>query len=348
MQTLSSHISRGARRRNLVLIVVALAATTLGLAAQGASAHAKQAGYGWPVKPFDRPHPIRGSFGDPRTVFTAPPTMDGVMHGGGGFSFHFGVDISAPDGTNVYPVVSGTVTQVTREWVGVDSGSGRSFQYWHIHSLVRAGERVEADKTVLGTIVRGAQHVHFTELENGHAVNPLQRDHLTPYADTTKPEIEAISFRRTDTGPDLMPNFVRGRLLLIAEAYDTPEMRVPGEWAAMPVAPALVTWRIQGLGGRAVVPETVAVDFRSTIPANGAFWSYYARGTYQNMSVFAQHYSYRQPGCFLFKLTRAPFDTRRLKDGVYDLVVTVKDIRGNQSSQSRRFTVHNRTGWVGS
>ena len=48
------------------------------------------------------------------------------------------------------------------------------------------------------------------------------------------------------------------------------------------------------------------------------------------------------------KLTRAPFDTRRLKDGVYDLVVTVKDIRGNQSSQSRRFTVHNRAGWVGS
>lgn len=348
MLTLSSHISRGARRRTLVSLLVALAATTTALAAQAASAHAKQAGYGWPVKPFNRPHPIRGSFGDPRTIFTAPPTMDGVMHGGGGFSFHFGVDVSASDGTKVYPVLSGTVTQVTREWVGVDAGGGRSFQYWHIRALVRTGEHVEAGKSVVGTILRGAQHVHFTELDNGRALNPLQRGHLTPYSDSTKPEVEAISFRNAETGPNLMPSFVRGRMILIAEAYDSPALPVPGEWHGMPVAPALVAWKIKGLGGKLVVPETIAADFRSAIPPNGAFWSYYARGTYQNMSVFGKHYSYRQPGCFLFKLTRTPFDTKRLKDGVYDLVVSVTDIRGNHSSESRRFTVHNRPGWVGS
>jgi len=349
MITLSSHSSRGACRRTLFsLPAVALAATILGIAAQAASAHAQQGGYGWPVKPFDRPHPVRGGFGDPRTVFAAPPTRGGVLYGGGGFSFHFGVDISAPDGTKVYPVVSGTVTRVTHEGIGVDTGGGRSFQYWHIHARVRKGEHVDADKTVLGTILRGAQHVHLTELRDGRATNPLQRGHLAPYADTTKPEIETISFRAGDTGTDLMPNFVRGRMLLIAEAYDSPSLPVKGEWAGMPVAPALVTWQIRALGGKLVRPKTVAVDFRSTIPSNGAFWSYYARGTYQNNSVFGNHYSYRQPGCFLFKLTQAPFDTKKLKDGVYNLVVTVTDIRGNHSSQSRRFTVHNRPGWIGS
>jgi hypothetical protein len=349
MINISPHISRGAQRRTLIsVLAVTLAASMIGLATQAASAHTVQTGYGWPVKPFDRPHPVRGSFGDPRTVFKAAPTMDGLMHGAGGFSFHFGIDISAPDGTDVYPVLSGTVVQVTREWVGVDTGGGRSFQYWHIHALVRSGEHVDAGRTVLGTILPGAQHIHLSELQDGRAVNPLQPGHLTPYADTTKPVVEAISFRAGDTGPELMTNFVRGRITMIAEAYDRPELRVPGEWAGMPVAPALITWRIQGLGGKVVVPETVAVDFRSTIPSNGAFWSYYARGTYQNMSVFGKHFSYREPGCFLFKLTRTAFDTRQLKDGVYDLVVTATDIRGNHDSESLRFTVHNRPGWVGS
>jgi hypothetical protein len=89
------------------------------------------------------------------------------------------------------------------------------------------------------------------------------------------------------------------------------------------------------------------VDFRTTIPPDDAFWSVYARGTFQNMSVFGKHYSYLQPGCFLFRLTRTPFDTTRLRDGVYDIIVTATDISGNSSSLSRRFTIHNRPGWVG-
>ena len=66
------------------------------------------------------------------------------------------------------------------------------------------------------------------------------------------------------------------------------------------------------------------------------------------MAVFSPHYSYLQGGCYLFKLTPQPFDTRTLRDGVYDLVVTATDIRGNSGSLSQRFTVHNRAGWIGS
>lgn len=348
MSTITTHISRGAARRTPFLLAVIAAAILSVLAIQTAGAGTKQAGYQWPVKSFNQPHPIRGSFGDPRTNFHVPPTEAGMMRGGGSFSFHFGVDIWAPNGTKVYPVISGTVTEVSREWVAVDTGNGRVFQYWHIRPAVRSGDRVRAGKTVLGPILSPRQHVHFSELQNGKAVNPLQPGHLTPYADTTTPEVESITLRRTDTGGEVMSNFVRGRVLMVAQAYDTLQMPVSGIWHGLPVAPALITWRLQYWNGKVAVRERVAADFRTTIPSNSLFWSYYARGTYQNMSVFGPHYSWGQPGCFLFKLTRMPFDTKSVKDGVYDLVVTVTDIRGNRSSKSLRLTIHNGAGWVGS
>ena len=52
--------------------------------------------YGWPLKPFDQQHPVRGFFCDPR------------IGDKGGKAFHFGVDVSAPDGTAVYAVEGGT------------------------------------------------------------------------------------------------------------------------------------------------------------------------------------------------------------------------------------------------
>ena len=95
------------------------------------------------------------------------------------------------------------------------------------------------------------------------------------------------------------------------------------------------------------MPETVARDARTTIPPNSAFWTVYARGTYQNMSVFGAHFSWLQPGCYLFRLTPRPFDTTKLKDGVYQLIVTVADVAGNRSSMTQRLAIHNAPGVVG-
>ena len=172
------------------------------------------------------------------------------------------------------------------------------------------------------------EHVHLTEIQRGRPSTRLPPAHLTPYADTTMPRIESISLRRTETGAALMPSFVRGRVLMVAEAYDTRQLPVPGVWQPMPVAPALVTWELRRLSGK-VAARGVAADYRRSTPPNERFWSHYARGTYQNMSVFGPRYSWGQPGCFLFKLTRTPFDTSSVPDGVYDLVVTATDIRGN-------------------
>jgi hypothetical protein len=66
------------------------------------------------------------------------------------------------------------------------------------------------------------------------------------------------------------------------------------------------------------------------------------------MSVFGKHYSWLQSGTYLFKLTPRPLDTKLLRDGVYNVVVTAADTRGNEAVKTLRFTVHNRAGWIGS
>src|SRR2546430_5029781 len=123
------------RRACLVaLLVLALPATA--------------AAYSWPVRPFNKQHPIRGYFGDPRTVFE-----NGVLAGGfdgpGFFSFHQGIDISAPDGTPIYPVVSGTAHYLGAATLNVNAGNDVVFQYFHVVPIVGEGEQVIAKQTIL-------------------------------------------------------------------------------------------------------------------------------------------------------------------------------------------------------
>jgi Peptidase family M23 len=285
----------------------------------------------------------------PAHTFRRAAYAAGLFHGACACTFHEGIDISARDGTPVYPVASGTVTVVrtakAEEMVRVESG-GTAFEYWHIVASVRVGEKVEASRTVLGHIIREAGHVHLTEIDGGLIVNPLEPGHLAPYRDVTRPVVNSISFR-SRSGSDVMANFLRGSVEIVADAADMPSMPVPGLWHGMPVTPAVVSWRIERWNGKVVLDDRVAYDVRRTIPSNTTFWQVYARGTYQNMSVFGNHYSWLQPGCFLFRLTPQGFDTRTLRDGVYVVVVTATDIAGNTDSRALRFTVHNRPGFTG-
>src|SRR5213596_1957622 len=206
MATNTSHPVRSARRCIIRSAVAKFAfatavaiATSTALALFGALdagpelAHASQPkgtqavsgqAFGYPIKPFNEEHPIRANFGDPRMQFQGPPTLKTLLHGNGSFSFHQGVDISAPNGTAVYPVVDGTVTLVSHEWVRVTSGDGRAFEYWHIRPLVRNGQDVTARHTLLGHVTRSSNHVHLTEYKDGRVVNPLVPGRLTPYHDS--------------------------------------------------------------------------------------------------------------------------------------------------------------------
>lgn len=339
-----------------VLLVATLSATfgafastaTLALSAEAArpaqaSRPSVSYSYRWPVKPFDRPHPIRGGFGDPRTSFHGEPTARGLLTSGGTFAFHFGVDISVADGTPVYPVRSGIASLRSRETVTVDSGDSVQFQYWHIVPAVNDGQRVEAYETVLGRVRAGYEHVHLSEIVNGQPVNPVAPGHMGPYEDTTEPRVNGISFRRSGRAAELLPEFITGQVDLIASASDMPTLAVPGRWNGLPVAPSLVTWRIvEPKFGRIVVRERVAFDVRATLPRS-AFWRTYARGARQNMSNFGGHKYWRQPGVYLFRL--GTLNSLRLRDGIYALVVTVADIQGNQSSGRQVFTVNNKPGW---
>lgn len=347
-----THTSSGAQRRTLGGTSRALAAAALVLAAAAASNHTVTteaaagrtpqvaASYNWPVKPFRRAHPVRGNFGDPRTTFKAPATVRGLMTGNGVFAFHFGVDISAPDGTPVYAVRDGVASLRGGRTVRAEHGDGLATEYWHIVPAVRPGQEIEAEKTVLGYVMKGYEHVHFSEFRNGVTVNPLAPGHMGPYRDRTVPSLGGVSFRRGSS--EILPELVSGRIRLLVQAYDMPALRVPGVWNGLPVAPARLTWLVKrATDGRVAVARRESFDVRRTIPSNDAFWSVYARGTRQNMSTFQGRRSWRQPGVYVFALTRDPLDTRKLRNGIYRLVVTAEDIRGNESTTTQTFIVRN-------
>lgn len=341
--------ARVTRRATVAAISALAVATAFGASVALPREHASAGtgrratvGYGWPLKPFNSPHPVRGNFGDPRTIFHGPPTASTLYHGSGSFNFHRGADIYGPRGARVYPVRSGTVVFLSRSHINVRSADGAMFEYWHIGATLPLGTFVHADKTMLGTIGRD-DHVDLTEIEDGQPVNPLAPGHLTPYRDTSHPVVASIRLQTDNAGGVEFPNVVHGSLWLVAEAFDKPTLTVPGAWGGLPVTPALVRWRIQLAHGQVVVPARDAVDFRTSLPPSSAFWSVYARGTFQNMTAFRGHNSYMQPGCYLYLLSPTKFDTKSVPDGIYDLVVTATDIRGNASSRSLRFTVDNRS-----
>jgi hypothetical protein len=350
MATNSHHTKRGARRSSIVLLLlVALAggASTAAVAAgtQRAAATAGSDGaYGWPIRPFDQAHPVRGGFADPRTQFAGPPTAAG-LNGPGKFQYHMGVDITAAAGTAVYAVRSGVARIRTSETVAVSSGAGDVFEYWHIVPSVREGQSVTAFETVLGRVRPGEyEHVHLTEYRDGRAANPLAPGHLTPFADRTTPRVESALYLRG--GRELLPEFLHGQVQLAVAASDQPALVTPGRWHGLPVTPARITWRVErAKDGKVVVPEREAFDVREALP-RAEFWQTYVRGTRQNMASFVGRKMWRQPGVYVFRLD-ASFDTRRLKDDVYVLVVTASDTRGNAGTGRFVFTIHNKRGFFG-
>lgn len=312
------------KRLSVVGLLFSLLLLAGGLRAPGAAR--SSLAYHWPVKPFDRQHPVRGVFGDPRTLAVDQPFGVTRPYDSGAYSFHSGVDIVAAPGTPVYPVVSGRVVKAGGHTIVVDSSGKRTFQYVHLRSNVELGQEVVAEQTVIGWIQRPFNHVHLTEIDNHRDQNPLARGHLEPYDDYTTPRAIALDF---DNGhsPKLT---VGGRLsrgdALAIEAVDQPAMPVRGRFAGLPQTPALVEWRLRS--GRHWSVWHTAVDFRKTVPSPRHFWDVYAAGTFQNSPVFARRLCQGVAGLYLF---RVGLDTSRLRAGTYEIEARVSDIRGNSS-----------------
>jgi Peptidase family M23 len=264
--------------------------------------------YGWPVKPFNRQHPIRANLNDPRNG-------DGDAK-----SFHFGVDISAPDGTAVYAVEAGEVFRTRGRMAVAVRGSTRTFGYWHIHPVVRNHQWVRLHQ-LLGHIMDegGGQHVHLAERRNGEYLNPLRPGGIGPYVDRTPPRVASIRFLRN--GRELAPDALTGRVKVIVEAYDATPLLVPKPWSNLPVTPARIRWSVSRGSHRVIGPQTV-VDFRRNWLSAKLYDSIYAPGTRQNFKG--------APGLYRFYLSHG-LDASRLPAGTSRLQIEATDTRGNRT-----------------
>lgn len=271
-----------------------MALVAAGVAALCAPSFARA--YQWPVKPFHRQHAIRGAFDDPR-------------YGG---TFHFGVDISAPDGTAVYAVAPGTVFRYS-DAIAVRLPNGREFSYWHVRALVREHSYVETGEEI-GVVRHGFGHVHFAEFDGRTYVNPLRRGALTPFADHTTPIVGPIVVEQDGQS-----------ISATVEAYDPPPMRPPWPWQDALWTPAVIRWRLVD-DGVAVVPWTTAVDSSVYHPRQD-YADVYAPGTHQNFRGRA--------GRYVFWLTHG----MPVAAGHYDLEVRASDTRGNTGTGALVFDV---------
>ena len=257
--------------------------------------------YRWPVKPFDRQHPVRGFFGDPR-----------IANHGESRQFHFGIDISAPNGTPVYATLSGTahVHALHSTTIAIVGANDVEFSYWHVVPTIRVGPARIAYQTVIGHIEEPYGHVHFSEKRNSRYLNPLRPGAMGPFVDDTRPEVRSVIAKDG---------------LLVAETYDETPLAIPRPWHDLPVMPALVRWRLLDAEGRVARGWNTAADFRLTIPPASEFDYRWAPGTMQN--------HVRAPG--RYRLVLDAFACSELPPGRYAVVVAASDIATQRNPFAR-------------
>ena len=279
--------------------------------------------YGWPVKPFNRMHAIRGTFDDPRFHLAPDLTWKG--------SFHFGVDVSAPDGTPVYAVEPGMIVRGP-DWVSLRRPNRREFGYWHVRPVVSTGMHVRMHQ-LLGYVLPGWGHVHFAETVAGRYRNPLRRGALAPFRELNAPVVASISVERLDghalqvIGPE-----VSGTVGFIADAYELPSVAPAPPWNRARLVPSVVRWRLIPSTGDPPTPWRTAADFRYALLPASQYASIYAPGTYQNKP--------NRPGDYRFWLTSS-LDTTSLPNGMYWIEVQAENLRGATGDNMLGITVAN-------
>lgn len=177
---------------------------------------------GWPLRPFHRQHPLRAGLNELR-----PDNM------------HVGLDIQAQDGTPVYAMQSGAARVLAA--AGVD---GRvqvgSYVYWHIRSRVRAGQHVVAHRTIIGTLINGAGHLHLSEKAGERYLNPL------------RPGGRVLAPWRDSEPPIIAQPVVHGAGDVTVEVFDPQSFRSAEKYRTPVLAPAALAYRTHDGDGREV------------------------------------------------------------------------------------------------
>jgi murein DD-endopeptidase MepM/ murein hydrolase activator NlpD len=277
--------------------------------------------YRWPLSPAAVQHPIRGMFGDPRIA--AHP------HGSTTYAFHFGIDLPGAAATPVFAAASGTVFRNAQHprRVSIRRADGRLFMYWHLRPVVHTGQLAIANRTVIGYMRRGHEHVHIAEKSGDSVINPFRPGALGPYRDGLPPSIGAIGFERRGRpleGP------LDGRVDIVAEASDTPRLRPPAPFQDAVLTPALLRWRILREDGTVARGWRTVFDVRKRLPSV-PFASIFAPGTDQNRP--------HHPGLYRFYLAHDWKIPRSLRNGTYAVEAKATDIQGNSATSMTTFEI---------
>jgi hypothetical protein len=319
---------------------------------------------GWPVRPQNRQHPIRGSFLDPR-----PDPDKGAI-------YHDGVDISVPDDRpeagappkrthRVFAIEGGPVHLATPKGQRGFVHAGH-FGYGHIDPVVSTGETVIPGQHI-GWTCEGDWHVHLSEFvfTTGPtiSVNPLRPGgKLHPFVDTAPPNIREIRFytlafpdwgRRPTTSVALLPQ--AGQRLKRAALSGRVDVRVrvndPQSFVgffvdhpelAAPHHPFRLAVAIFDVARERIVRrrESFQAEQKLDQPAGRHF----APGTQQNLPAkgcVRRHESIRCDGIYWFRLFPSGWDTTRLADGKYEVRVRAWDVAGNVSRSIVPVTIAN-------
>jgi hypothetical protein len=240
------------------------------------------------------------------------------------------------------------------------------FGYGHIDPVVRTGESVAPGQHI-GWACAGDWHVHLREFvfTSGPplVVNPLRPEgKLRPFADTTRPEIREIRFytpaspawtRRPTThvarlpqaGTRLRRDRLVGRVDVRVRVSD-PQSFVGWfrdlPWLAAPHHPFRLAVTIVDARTDRMVRRREA--FRAEQLLDQAPDRHFAPGTEQNLPAngcMQRHATLRCDGVYWFRLFPSYWDTTRLPDGRYDVLVRAWDVAGNLGSASVGVTIAN-------
>jgi hypothetical protein len=319
---------------------------------------------GWPVRPHDRQHPVRGSFLDPR-----PDPQIGAV-------YHTGIDVAVRDDRpergapanrthRVFAIEGGVVEHATPPGVCGNVRVGH-FGYGHVDARVSAGERVRAGQ-LIGWTCRGWWHLHLTEwffAPDGRRLllNPLRpAGKVKPYSDTAPPVIHDVRFytpaeppwrRRADSvvwlpGAGRRLNRTRLSGIVDIRARVSDPQSFIGWFRELPALAAphhpyrLGLLLVERASGRVVLRRTVFLSLTEP-PFRAA--QHYAPGTDQNLSAKACLAGRvgRCDGVYWFRLFQRPYwDTSRLRNGRYVLVVRAWDAAGNRTRKDVQLTIAN-------
>jgi hypothetical protein len=292
-------------------------------------------------------HPIRGGFND-------------VRHPA---SFHFGVDVEAPNEARVYAVISGRLTRFAHIGTGLDEhfDLGR-YQYWHVTPFSWLNGRRVARGQWIGRVARGFRHVHLSEIVPGCGVidprrpggileDPLNREAPTigaisafradaaayaPFPPTATPSAQAGSVWTVvdDTGPvgdlstPILPSQLSGVVDFRAPVSDTP-LFATKIYRQQPLMVAGVRGYIAAYGNPndRLSPFAVAFDGVRLI-AQSRFYSVFAFGTQRINGCFYSGTKLCSTSYVIHTAGRG-LSTSALPDGSYDYciqAVTINDV----------------------